>query len=215
MSGASILSQLASALNRRDEQPNIDLAERIVAENNAAAVAELVENLSNKGKDIRYDCIKTLYEIGAREPGLVAEYVHHFLNLLDSKENRLQWGGMTALSAIAQTKPAELFEALGKIIDTADKGSVVTRDHCMKIMAQLAQVDGYNEDVVPLMIEQVLASPINQLPMYVEFTAPVVHTEQEEELIAAIQTRLADLDPEPKRKRLEKVLRDLAKRKSN
>lgn len=215
MSGAGILSQLASALNRRDEQPNIDLAERIVAENNAAAVAELVENLGNRSKDIRFDCIKALYETGTRNPALIAEYVDHFLKLLDSKENRLQWGSMTALSAIAQSKPAELFEALGKIIDTADKGTVVTRDHCMKIMAQLAQVDAYNEDVVPLMIEQVLASPINQLPMYVEFTAPVVRTEQEEEFIAAIQTRLAELDLEPKRRRLEKVLRDLAKRKSN
>lgn len=213
MAGTSILSQLASALLRRDEQPNIDLAQRIVDENNSAAVAELVENLGNKSKDIRYDCIKTLYEIGTRQPGLIAEYVHHFLKLLDSKENRLQWGSMTALSAIAQSKPAELFEALGKIIDTADKGSVVTRDHCIKIMAQLGQVDAYNEDVVPLMIEQVLASPVNQLPMYVEFTAPVVRTEQEEEFIAAIQTRLADLDLEPKRRRLEKVLHDLAKRK--
>lgn len=215
MPADSILPLLASSLSRRDEHPNIDLAQRIVDENNSAAVAELVENLSNKSKDIRFDCIKTLYEIGARKPGLIAEYVHHFLNLLDSKENRLQWGGMTALSTIAQSKPAELFEALGKIIDTADKGTVVTRDHSMKIMAQLAQVDAYNEDVVPLMIEQVLASPVNQLPMYVEFTAPVVRSGQEEEFIAAIQTRLAELDLEPKRRRLEKVLRDLAKRKSN
>lgn len=215
MSAVSILAQLASSLNRRDEQPNIDLAQRIVDENNSAAVAELVENLSNKSKDIRFDCIKTLYETGTRNPALIAEYANHFLNLLDSKENRLQWGGMTALSTIAQSKPAELFEALGKIIDTADKGTVVTRDHSMKIMAQLAQVGAYNEDVVPLMIEQVLASPVNQLPMYVEFTAPVIRSGQEEEFIAAIQTRLAELDLEPKRKRLEKVLRDLAKRKSN
>lgn len=215
MFAASILPQLASSLNRRDEQPNIDLAERIVAENNTAAIAELVENLGNQSKDIRFDCIKALYETGARKPALIAAYVHDFLKLLDSKENRLQWGGMTTLSSIAKEKPAELFEALGKIIDTADKGSVVTRDHSMKIMAQLAQVDDYNEDVVPLMIEQVLVSPVNQLPMYVEFTAPVVRSAQEEEFIAAIQTRLAELDLEPKRKRLEKVLRDLAKRKSN
>lgn len=215
MPANSVLHLLASSLNRRDEQPNIDLAHRIADENNSAAVAELVENLNNKSKNIRFDCIKALYETGARNPALIAEYVHHFLKLLDSKENRLQWGGMTALSAIAQSKPAELFEALGKIINTADKGTVVTRDHSMKIMAQLAQVDAYNEDVVPLMIEQVLASPVNQLPMYVEFTAPVVRSGQEEEFIAALQTRLAELDQEPKRRRLEKVLRDLAKRKSN
>lgn len=213
MSTPSILPFLASALSRRDEQPNLHLAQRIVEENDAAAVAELIENLSNRSKDIRHDCIKTLYEIGAREPSLIAEYVERFLDLLDNKDNRLQWGSMTALSAIAQKKPAELFEALGKIIDVADKGTVVTRDHAMKIMAQLAHVDAYNEDVVPLMIEQVLASPVNQLPMYAEFTAPVIHAAQVEEFTAAIRTRLVDLELEPKRKRLEKVLRNLQPKK--
>lgn len=213
MSTPSILPFLASALSRRDEQPNLDLAQRIVQENDAAAVAELIENLSNRSKDIRHDCIKTLSEIGAREPSLIAEYVERFLDLLDNKDNRLQWGGMTALSAIAQKKPAELFEALGKIIAVADKGTVVTRDHCMKIMAQLAQVEAYNEDVVPLMMEQVLASPVNQLPMYAEFTAPVIHAARVEEFTAAIRTRLVDLELEPKRKRLEKVLRNLQPKK--
>ena len=213
MSTPSVLPLLASSLYRRDEQPNLDLAQRIVEENNTGAVAELMENLHNRSKDIRYNCIKTLYEIGALEPGLIAEYVEQFLELLNHKDNRLQWGGMTALSAIAKEKPTELFESLGKILDIADKGTVVTRDNAMKIMAQLAQVEVYNEDVVPLMIEQVLASPVNQLPMYAEFTAPVIRAEHLEEFITVLQTRLADLDLEPKRKRLEKVLRSLTTKK--
>jgi len=60
----SILNKLASAFGRRDETPNIDLAKQIAAKKNTSAIAELVDNLSNKNKDIQNDCIKVLYEIG-------------------------------------------------------------------------------------------------------------------------------------------------------
>lgn len=205
----SILPFLASAQLRRDEQPNIELAQRIADENNMLAVEELIENLHNQSKDIRYDCIKTLYEIGAREPALIQDYVPNFLALLQHKDNRLKWGGMTALSTLVQLKPQEIFDALGNIILAADQGTVVTRDHCVKIMAQLAQLDTYREDVVPMLIEQVLASPVNQLPMYAELTAPAIDQHFQAEFLAALQTRLADLDLEPKRRRLEKILRSM------
>jgi hypothetical protein len=100
-------------------------------------------------------------------------------------------------------------EALGKIITTADQGSVVTCDHCVKIMAQLGSIETYREEVVPLLIEQVLASPVNQLSMYTELTAPLIGLAERDDFVAPIQTRLADLDSEPKRKRLEKVLKSL------
>ncbi len=56
----SVLEKLATALGRRDEVPNQELARDIVRERNAAAVQELVENLANKNKGIQNDCIKTL-----------------------------------------------------------------------------------------------------------------------------------------------------------
>jgi hypothetical protein len=49
----SVLDKLASALNRRDEVPNQEMARSIVRGRNAAAVKELVENLDHKNRAIR------------------------------------------------------------------------------------------------------------------------------------------------------------------
>ena len=85
----SILNKLASALDRRDELPNEELAKQIADKNDNEAVKELVANLSNKRKDIQNDCIKVLYEIGERKPALIAAYAKEFIDLLASRNNRL------------------------------------------------------------------------------------------------------------------------------
>ena len=87
----TIIDKLASSLNRRDEVPNIELAKQIFTKDDAKAVKELIDNLSNKNKDIQNDCIKVIYEIGERNPALIATYIKDFLVLLSSKNNRLQW----------------------------------------------------------------------------------------------------------------------------
>ena len=95
----SILGKLASSLNRRDEVPNQELAKQIADKDDREAVKELVVNLSNNSKDIQNDCIKVLYEIGERKPALIAAYAKEFIDLLDHKNNRLQWGAMTAINS--------------------------------------------------------------------------------------------------------------------
>src|SRR5882757_2347250 len=120
----SVIEKLAVSLGRRDEVPNQELARHVAAREDKAAVKELVENLAHKNKDIQNDCIKVLYEIGAVKPKLISPYLKEFLKLLDSKNNRLQWGAMTALGCFVKEKPAEIFAALGKILDAADRGSV-------------------------------------------------------------------------------------------
>ena len=87
----SVISKLASSLDRRDEVPNQELAKQIATKKDKKAVQELVENLNNKSKDIQNDCIKVLYEIGEINPALVADYAKEFISLLDHKNNRLQW----------------------------------------------------------------------------------------------------------------------------
>src|SRR5690349_24557794 len=111
----SILTQLASALGRNDEVPNQVLARQIADSEDRGAVRELIENLSNKNKDIRSDCIKVLYEIGALKPDLIADNVDSFVALLKSKNNRLVWGGMTALGAVADRKPADIWKHIDAI----------------------------------------------------------------------------------------------------
>ena len=97
----SVLQKLASALDRSDEVPNQLLAKEIASSGDKVAVQELVDNLANKNKDIQSDCIKVLYEIGDIKPDLIAGYVDTFVKLLGSRNNRLVWGAMTALGAVA------------------------------------------------------------------------------------------------------------------
>src|SRR2546428_3952969 len=101
----SIIDKLASSLNKRGEKTNLELARRIAEKDDRKALNELAKNLTNKDRGIRSDCIKVLYEVGERKPELIAEFAEEFASLLDSKENRLVWGAMTALDCITLEKP--------------------------------------------------------------------------------------------------------------
>lgn len=203
----SIISKLASSLGRRDEAPNQELAKQIASKKDKSTVKELVDNLSNKSKDIQNDCIKVLYEIGEREPALIANYAKAFVALLDSKNNRLLWGVMTALHAITPEKPAVVYAALPAIIASADKGSVITKDYCVNILIQLCSIKQYADKVFPLLIEQLLSSPTNQLPMYAEKAMPVINDKNKGLFIKTLTARLDDIDKDTKRKRVEKVIK--------
>lgn len=168
----SILSKLASALNRKDEVPNQDLAKQLATKGDKKAIQELVDNLNNKNKAIQSDCIKVLYEIGERKPQPIAEHVKEFISLLDSKNNRLQWGAMTALSGIT---PKIVTAALPKIISISNKGSVITKDHAVTILIKLSSIKPYRETAFPLLIKELIKSPTNQLPMYAEKAVPVIN----------------------------------------
>ncbi|MHC8950619.1 hypothetical protein [Sphingobacterium hungaricum] len=203
----SILSRLASSLNRKDEIPNQELAKEIIAQQNKDAVKELMDNLSNKNKDIQSDCIKVLYEIGAVDPSLIAGYTPEFVALLSSKNNRLQWGAMTALHAIATVKPAVIYHALPQIIAAADKGSVITNDQCVAILVQLASVPAYADDAFQLLIERLKKSPTNQLSMYAEQIFPIVSDSNRQLFAETLASRLPEVEKESKQKRIEKVIR--------
>ena len=206
---SAILEQLASASGQKEQDLNIALAQRIVEAKDKSAVKELIAGLEHKTKAIRYDCIKTLYEIAERHPRLISPYAASITALLDAKDNRMQWGAMHALSALLPEIPGTLYEALGKLIDTANKGSVITRDHLVRILTGLSIQQQYQPTTLPLLIEQVLQAPANQAPAYAEQALPVVTPEFSASFIKALQTRLQDIEQDSKRKRIEKVLKKL------
>jgi len=203
----SILDKLASSLGQKDEAPNLALALEIADTADTKAVVALVENLNHKNKNIQSDCIKVLYEIGAIAPDLIADYSDNFLALLYHKNNRLQWGTMTALHAIASVKPNEIYENLPLILDAADKGSVITRDNAVNILITLAAFPKYAEDTFVLLLEQLQKSPPNQLPMYAERVLPVIDDKNKEDFVRVLRARLSDIEKESKRKRVEKVIK--------
>ena len=205
----SVIDKLASSLGRRDEVPNQILAKQIANKNDKKAIKELIDHLHNGKKDIQFDCIKTLYEIGAQKPKLIADYAKDFIILLDNKNNRLQWGAMTALSAITPENPGAIYKALDKIIDTADKGTVITKDHCVKILAALAVIKKYHDMAVELLMDQILRAPENQMPTYAETTAPFITEKYIEQFLHILTIRLKDIVSETKSKRVEKVIKKL------
>src|SRR5215217_7206560 len=206
---SSVIEQLASVAGRKDEVLNQELAVKIAADNDTAAVRELTDNLHHKSKDIQSDCIKVLYEIGEQKPEMIAPYSDTFLDLLNSKNNRLVWGAMTALDCITTLKPEPVYKHLPVIIDAADKGSVIVKDHFMRILLKLIAVKKYENEAMILLFDQLKVSATNQLPMYAEQAMNVIPPSFKEDFIQVLTDRLPDIEKESKRKRVEKVIRKL------
>jgi HEAT repeat protein len=207
----SIIDKLASSLNRRDEAPNQELAIQIAANKDKYAIQELVKNLSNKSKDVQNDCIKVLYEIGEINPSLIAPYSNEFVGLLEHKNNRLQWGAMTALSCITPENPEAIYASLPQIVLAAEKGSVITKDYAVNILIQLCSIAQFADSAFLLLNEQLLISPTNQLPMYAEKALPVIDGKNKKLFIETLSSRLDDIEKDTKRKRVEKVIQKVNK----
>lgn len=97
-----IEEQLASAIGRSDEAPNIKLAEAIVADPDEDVIAELINLLNHKTSAVRSDVIKVVYEIANRKPGLIVPFSDDILKLLNHKDNRMKWGGHGSFISLKQ-----------------------------------------------------------------------------------------------------------------
>ncbi len=204
-----IIESLASSLGRRDEVPNVELAARLSERGDSAAVAELAALLFHKKADVSGDAVKVLYEIGARRPELVAPHATALFDLLKSKVNRLVWGAMTGLDAVAAAAPQVVFERLGEVMSAAERGSIIAKDRAVWIFTKLAVNPDYRGDVMPLLFELMGKAADGQFPSYCEMALPVVGAGERTEFAAMLRGRLADLPKESQRKRVEKVLKKL------
>lgn len=201
----SVIDRLSGAMDRRDEGPNIALAEDIAARGDKVAVAELAQAVQSGTSRQRGDAIKVLYEIGARDPDLIGGKCPVFLEALGSANNRLVWGAMTALDEVAEQRADELVAELPRIIAAADKGSIIAKDRCTSLLIKLAKA-GYAEKAVPLLMDRLKSAAPNQFPSYAEKAAAVITLEARPGFLALLKTRLADMAQKSKRDRVAKVL---------
>ncbi|MCD6553191.1 MAG: hypothetical protein J7M16_04180, partial [Anaerolineae bacterium] len=134
----SVINRLATTLGRRDDVPNRELARELAETKAVEDIRELVANLQNRDRKIQSDCIKVLYEVGYIAPELIAEYAEDFLALLRSRNNRLVWGGMSALATIAKLSASTLFEHWEETREAIEKGSVITVDRGIKALSIVA-----------------------------------------------------------------------------
>jgi hypothetical protein len=187
----TVLDRLASALDRRDEAPNVALAEDIVARTDNDAVTELAEAVRSGPARQANDALKVLYEVGARKPEMIGRECPVFI--------------MTALDAAAEQRADTLVAELPAIIAAADRGSVIAKDHCNSILVKLARA-GYGAKAVPLLVDRLKDAAPNQFPTYAEQMAPVITPEARPGFLAVLKDRLSSIGQDSKRKRVEKLL---------
>lgn len=190
----SILDQLACSLNRRDEVPNQELARRLVASRDTDGIREIAGNLSNKDRAIQADCVKVLYEVGYLAPDLVAPYALEFLKLLKSRNNRLVWGGMIALSTVGALAADELFPRWDEIRKAMDAGSVITKDAGVLALAGIASTDpACNKSIFPYLLDHLRTCRPKDVPQHSEKALLAVTAENKTAFISVLEARLEDL----------------------
>ena len=202
----SVINKLASSFAQKSQIANISLAKHVIAKKDTEAVEELVVHLKSESKQTRHDCIKVLYEIGEREPALIANHYATFIALLECTDNRMQWGAMTALDYITDLQKEAVFKSLHTLTGVAGKGSVITRDHFVNILACLAGTKKYKSTVMPLLLQQIHSCPVNQLPMYAEKILPAMDPDHAAAFARVLSGRLDTVAQDSKRKRIKKIL---------
>ena len=183
----SVLSQLASALERRDEEPNIALAKQIAASNDQAAIKELVDALGGKNKDVVNDSIKVLYEAGGINPSLIAPYADAFIDMLKSKNNRLVWGAMTALGTLAPVNADACTRRRDEIIKATETGSAITQDWGVRVLAAVAAA-GDKPSFAFLMKFLSTCRP-KDVPRHAESALPAITAANRAEFVAVLDKR--------------------------
>ena len=208
----SVLNRIAHFQNRRDEVPNQELARELAEQKDREGIREIAENLWNKDKHIQADCIKVLYEIGYIDPSLIAEYAEDFLKLLRSRNNRLVWGGMTALSTIAEICAEELFSHLQELHNAIERGSVITVDGGILTLAGIASVrEEFRQAIFPYLLNHLKTCRPKDVPQHSEKSLPAVDASNKDEFITMLEKRMEDLSAS-QITRVKKIIKAAGKR---
>ena len=156
-----------------------------------------------------FNYIKVLYEIGEREPKLIAKYVDTFIKLLKSKNNRLVWGAMIALSKITSIKPQEIFDNLEIIIKAYEKGSVITVDNSISVFAQLVKAGSkYEEKIFPIIIKHLETCRPKEVAQHAERVFICINKNNADLFIKALKKRY-DMLTDSQKKRVDKLLKNI------
>ncbi len=206
----SAIDQIASALQRRDEVPNQELARTLAASGDAQGIAEIAAGLQSPDKTVQADCVKVLYEIGHLRPELVCAYASAFLKLLSSKNNRLVWGGMIALSTVAALAADVIYKRADDIIGVIARGSVITVDNGIKTLALVAAAKPrYAEQLFPYLLNHLKICREKDVPQHAEHVLAAVNAANKDAYIAVITRRLKDA-PASRAARLRRTLKAAA-----
>lgn len=203
----SILHRIAYYQNRRDEVPNQELARDLAASGDQAGIAEIAGNLWNKEANVQSDCLKVLYEIGYLRPELIAPYAGDFLRLLKSRNNRLVWGGMIALSTIAGIAADEIDPHVPAIQRAMAGGSVITIDAGVRTLAGIAATsDERRAALFPYLLNHLATCRPSDVPRHAEMILVAVTAQNKDDFVTTLRARLSLMTPS-QAARLNKAIR--------
>jgi hypothetical protein len=189
-----------------DEQANIDLAVQLSETEDTEGIKEITAGLADKKAVVANDCIKVLYEIAERKPALIAGYVKVFLDLLGSKNNRLIWGAMTALSRIAHLKPQEIMDNIDQVQNAYKNGSVITIDNGISVFAELVKADLQgSSEIYDLLIAHLTACRPKEVPQHAERIFICIKEDNAIRYKEILEQRVKSLSDSQK-KRVQKLL---------
>jgi hypothetical protein len=190
----SVLEHIAYFQNRRDEVPNQELAKLLVETKDRTGIQEIAANLWHQDVNVRSDCLKVLYEVGYLDPTLIADYAGDVLKLLQSRNNRLVWGAMIALSTVATLKADDLFKHRTEIQQAMAKGSVITVDAAVKALAVVAsKKDAYRAELFPHLLQHLQSCRPKDVAQHAESTLVAVDPSHSAAFVAVLEKRLPDL----------------------
>lgn len=206
----SVIEKLASSLGRNDEIPNQELAKELCRTKDSDSIRELAQCLSNGSTPVKNDSIKVLYEIGATEPDLISPYADDFIKLLKGTNNRLVWGAMIALAAIADRKPERIFEQIDLIFDVIKNGSVITVDNGVSVLAKVGSANQeYEKKVLPFLLDHLETCRPREVPQHSERTMVIANLQNKLRIQAVLEKRLADLNPS-QQARVKQVIKKIS-----
>ncbi len=207
-----IARRLTAATRRKDFQPNVELAIELVDTWDEAAVQQVFELVENGSKRQAHDAIQVAFEIAQREPELIQPHLDTLIDLLRSRDNRLLWGALYALSGLVAIDAKRLYAHLDQILDGAARASVIGRDKTLVILVGLMRTKRYTKRITPLLLAHVQAAAINQFPTYAEAAATCLPDNALPALVKLIKARRDLAEYPAKQKRMQRLLAGLAKR---
>jgi hypothetical protein len=205
-----MLEKLAYSLGRNDEEPNIELAKELAKTKDKKGIKEIVDGLHNPKEQMANDCIKVLYEIAGISPELVSGYAGNFIKLLKSRNNRLVWGSMMALSKIAPLNHGEIYENLDIIVWAYEKGSTITIDNSISVFAELAKANKkYEDKVFPIIINHLSKCKPKEVGQHAEKAFVCINKNNSQKYKEVLLKRRETLT-DAQKKRVDKLLKNIS-----
>jgi hypothetical protein len=133
----SITNQLSSQLGTRNEQANLKVVARCIAQ--PRLLKEIAAGLDSGNTALMGDCAEVLTHVAEDHPGLVAPFAKPIIALLRHPNTRVRWEATHALANIAASAPKAVAPLLDQLMETIRSDtSVIVRDHAIRTLGHFA-----------------------------------------------------------------------------